>query len=205
MKKLTFFLLLACTLCYMPHSVHAQSRPDSIAYYVLTDMSKDTLSYCPDVIAFYYKGDSVIGYHWGTCTLQRVSGESTGYYVNRLIALKTGRGFISFSEDVRSLPLLDSFAGLSVLSSEEALRKGARRWADSETYQRMYAGNWIYRGVYSAMFTDRRREAIYLYCVNDPHAAWDYVYMYFDAYVYVRMERAEVEVLMNRLCLKARR
>ena len=126
----------------MPHSVHAQSRPDSIAYYVLTDMSKDTLSYCPDVIAFYYKGDSVIGYHWGTCTLQRVSGESTGYYVNRLIALKTGRGFISFSEDVRSLPLLDSFAGLSVLSSEEALRKAQQRLSRKVKFSR----NWRNHG-----------------------------------------------------------
>jgi len=88
----------------MPHSVHAQSRPDSIAYYVLTDMSKDTVSYCPDILALYYQGDSVTGFHWGSCTLQRVSGGSTGYYVTRLNTLRTGNGFISFSEDLRSIP-----------------------------------------------------------------------------------------------------
>ena len=205
MKTKILFLVLVVAFLGSPSTFQAQSQPDSVVYYVLTDVSKDTVSYCPDILALYYQGNSVAGYHWGTCTLQRVSGESTGYYVTRLNALRTGNGFISFSEDLRSIPLLDSFAGLSVLSSDEALRKGVRRWADSDAYQRKYAGNWIYRGVYSAMFTDRRREAIYLYCVNDPHAAWDYVYMYFDAYVYVRMEQAKVEVLMNRLCLSARR
>lgn len=57
----------------MPQSVHAQSQPDSVVYYVLTDVSKDTLSYCPDILALYYQGDSVTGCYWGSCTLQRVT------------------------------------------------------------------------------------------------------------------------------------